>query len=60
MRFPNVDTTDAAPDSDFDVLVVVRNDRVGAANRVIDIAFDVNLANDLYNLASRGDGIEPA
>ena len=39
---------DAAPDSDFDVHVVVRDDRVGAADRVIDIAFDVNLANDLY------------
>lgn len=36
------------PTLTFDVLVVVGNDRVSAADRVVDIAFDVNLANDLY------------
>jgi len=39
---------DARPDSDLDVLVVVAGDRVGAEDRAIDIAFDVNVASDLY------------
>jgi uncharacterized protein len=39
---------DAATDSDIDVLVVVRGDRVEAEDRVIDLAFDVNVANDVY------------
>jgi len=39
---------EAAPDSDIDVLVVVSGDRVHAEDRVIDVAFDVNLAYDLY------------
>jgi predicted nucleotidyltransferase len=39
---------DARPDSDLDVLVVVAGDRVCAEDRAIDIAFDVNVASDLY------------
>ena len=39
---------DARPDSDLDVLVVVASDRVSAEDRAIDIAFDVNVASDLY------------
>ena len=39
---------DARPDSDLDVLVVVAGDRVDAEDRAIDIAFDVNVARDLY------------
>ena len=39
---------DARPDSDLDVLVVVAGDRVGAEDRAIDIAFDINVASDLY------------
>jgi hypothetical protein len=31
---------DAAPDSDFDVFVVVGDDRVSAEDQLIDIAFD--------------------
>jgi predicted nucleotidyltransferase len=39
---------DAAPDSDLDVLVVVARDRVSAEDRILDIAFDINLAHDVY------------
>lgn len=39
---------DAAADSDIDVLVVVAGDRVEAEDRAIDIAFDINLARDVY------------
>ena len=39
---------DARPDSDLDVLVVVAGDRVSAEDRAIDIAFDINVASDLY------------
>jgi len=39
---------DARPDSDLDVLVVVAGDRVGGEDRAIDIAFDINVASDLY------------
>ncbi len=39
---------DARPDSDLDVLVVVTGDRVGAEDLAIDIAFDINVARDLY------------
>jgi len=39
---------DAAADSDLDVLVLVAENRVAAEDRVLDIAFDVNLAHDVY------------
>jgi predicted nucleotidyltransferase len=39
---------DARADSDLDVLVVVNNDRVRAEDLAVDIAFDINVANDLY------------
>jgi len=39
---------DSRPDSDLDVLVVVANDRARAEDLAIDIAFDVNVASDLY------------
>jgi len=39
---------DARPDSDLDVLVVVDGNRVDAEDQAIDIAFDVNVANDRY------------
>lgn len=39
---------DARPDSDLDVLVVVGDDRVRAEDLAIDIAFDINVASDLY------------
>ena len=39
---------DARQDSDLDVLVVVDTDRVRAEDLAVDIAFDVNVANDLY------------
>jgi predicted nucleotidyltransferase len=39
---------DSRPDSDLDVLVVVTGDRVGAEDLAIDIAFDINVASDLY------------
>ncbi len=38
----------ARPDSDIDVLVVVRDNRVTAENHAIDVAFDVNLEHDVY------------
>lgn len=39
---------DARPDSDLDVLVVVDDERVRAEDLAIDIAFDINVASDLY------------
>ncbi|MBI1875052.1 MAG: nucleotidyltransferase domain-containing protein [Acidobacteria bacterium] len=39
---------DAMPDSDVDVLVVVADRRLEAEDTVLDIAFDVNLAHDVY------------
>jgi len=39
---------DARPDSDLDVLVVVDKERVRAEDLAIDIAFDINVASDLY------------
>ncbi len=39
---------DSQPDSDLDVLVVVTTDRVRAEDLAIDIAFDINVASDLY------------
>jgi len=39
---------DAAADTDIDVLVVVSGDRVEAEDRAIDVAFEVNLACDVY------------
>lgn len=36
------------PDSDIDVLVVVRDDRVAAEDAILDIAFEVNLAHEVY------------
>lgn len=41
---------DAAAESDIDVLVVVQPDdqRAALETRIVDIAFDVNLAFDLY------------
>jgi predicted nucleotidyltransferase len=39
---------DAAPDSDLDVLVVVAGHRLEAEDAALDIAFDVNLAHDVY------------
>lgn len=41
---------DAAPDSDIDVLVVVQPDdeRIALETRVVDIAFDVNLAFNVF------------
>jgi predicted nucleotidyltransferase len=41
---------DATPDSDLDVLVVVQPDaeRVPLEDRVIDLAFDVNVAYGVY------------
>ncbi len=48
--FGSVARGDAGPDSDIDVLVVVQpeSERRALANQVIDIAFDVNLACDVY------------
>jgi predicted nucleotidyltransferase len=39
---------DADPESDLDVLVVVGARRVESEDRILDIAFDVNLAHDVY------------
>ena len=36
------------PDSDIDVLVVVNRNGVETEDRVLDIAFDVNLKHDVY------------
>ncbi len=38
----------ATPESDIDVLVVVDDARAEVRDRVLDIAFDVNLAHDVY------------
>jgi predicted nucleotidyltransferase len=48
--FGSVARGDARPDSDIDVLVVVQPhaERRQLEDRIIDIAFDVNLAHDLY------------
>jgi uncharacterized protein len=49
--FGSVARGDAQPDSDIDVLVVVRaaaEDRGRVEREVVDIAFDVNLRYDLY------------
>ena len=39
---------DSRPDSDLDVLVVVDDDRARAEDLAIDIAFDINVASNLY------------
>jgi predicted nucleotidyltransferase len=39
---------DARADSDLDVLVVVERERARAEDLAVDIAFDINVANDLY------------
>jgi predicted nucleotidyltransferase len=39
---------ESRPDSDLDVLVVVADDRVQAEDLAIDVAFDINVASDLY------------
>ncbi len=39
---------DAAPDSDLDVAVIVANADNGVEDLVIDIAFDIDLAFDVY------------
>lgn len=38
----------ATPDSDIDVLVVVREGSVKTEDQVLDIAFEVNLAHEIY------------
>ena len=39
---------EAAPDSDLDVLVLVNEASPAVENAVLDLAFDVNLAHDVY------------
>lgn len=39
---------DSRPDSDIDIALVVEADRTRAEDVAIDIAFDVNVASDLY------------
>jgi uncharacterized protein len=39
---------DAREDSDIDIAVIVSGDRLAAEDAVIDVAFDVNLAHDVY------------
>lgn len=39
---------ESAPDSDLDVLIVVDGDRARAEDLAVDIAFDINVARDLY------------
>jgi len=48
--FGSVARGDAAPDSDIDVLVVVEpdEDRARLERQAVDIAFDVNLAHDVF------------
>lgn len=48
--FGSVARGDAGPDSDIDVLVVVQpeSERRALASQVVDIAFDVNLACNVY------------
>lgn len=36
------------PESDIDVFIVVRSESRQLENRILDIAFDVNLAHDVY------------
>jgi predicted nucleotidyltransferase len=40
--------SESAPDSDLDVLIVVDGDRARAEDLAVDIAFDINVARDLY------------
>jgi predicted nucleotidyltransferase len=48
--FGSVARGDDTPESDIDVFVVVQPEdrRVTLENQIIDIAFDVNLAHDVY------------
>ncbi|MBA2305434.1 MAG: nucleotidyltransferase domain-containing protein [Acidobacteria bacterium] len=48
--FGSIARGDARPDSDIDVLIIVQphTDRRRLEDRVIDLAFDVNLARDVY------------
>jgi uncharacterized protein len=39
---------DAAPDSDLDVLVAVEHASPALENQILDLAFHVNLAHDVY------------
>lgn len=39
---------DSRPDSDVDIALIVEANRTRAEDVAIDIAFDVNVANDLY------------
>jgi len=39
---------DAAPHSDFDVLVAVEEASPALENEILDLAFEVNLAHDVY------------
>ena len=39
---------DSAPDSDIDVAVIVKEGVSGIWDRVLDVAFEVNLAHDVY------------
>lgn len=39
---------DAHEDSDLDIAVIVDRDRLAAEDAAIDVAFDVNLAHDVY------------
>jgi len=39
---------DGCADSDLDVLVIVESERVRAEDLAVDIAFDINVANDVY------------
>jgi len=41
-------TGEDVPGSDIDILVVVQDARVDVEDRVLAIAFDVNLAHDVY------------
>jgi predicted nucleotidyltransferase len=40
--------SDAAPDSDLDVLVAVEETSPALENQILDLAFQVNLAHDVY------------
>jgi predicted nucleotidyltransferase len=39
---------DARADSDIDIAVIVKRERLAAEDAAIDVAFDVNLAHDVY------------
>jgi predicted nucleotidyltransferase len=39
---------DSQPDSDIDIALIVEADRAQAEDIAIDIAFDVNVASDIY------------